>query len=145
MAGVEGTLHALQFHLAEVVRFFSGEALVEPQSGAHFHGAALAGLVQQKKKLNGMDQVRALAQQAFPFANRFPNQIDFAVLQVAQAAVNDAGGAAGDAGGEIVLLDQQGAFAGAGAFARHGDAVDAAADDHHLKVLAFQGGPGFDG
>ena len=105
VAGVEGALHALEFHLTEVVRFLPGEALVDPQSGAHFHGAAMAGLIQQKKKLNGMDQVGTLAQQAFPFADRFPHQIDLTVLQVAQSAVNDSGGTAGNAGREVILLD----------------------------------------
>ena len=144
MAGVERALDALQFHLTQVGGFLAGDALVEPQSGAHFHGAALAVLVQQKKKVNGMHQVRSFAQQAFALAHRFPYQIEFTVLEVAQAAVNDASRPAGDARGEIVLLDQQSALAGAGALARHGDAVNAAADDHHLKVLAFQGGSRFD-
>ena len=58
--------------------------------------------------------------------------------------MNDAGGATGDAGGKIVLLDEQSALAGAGAFAGHGYAVDASADHHHLEVLAFQWRPGFD-
>lgn len=88
-----------------------------------------------------MHQVRALAQQPFPFANRFPYEIDFAVLQVTQAAVNDAGGAAGGAGGEVVLLDQQGAAPGAGAFPRDGNTVNSAANDDDLKALAFERPP----
>jgi len=61
------------------------------------------------------------------------------VLQIAQAAVNDSGRAAGHAGGKVVLFDQQGAFAGAGTFARYGDSVDTAANDDDLEVLGFQG------
>ncbi len=92
-----------------------------------------------------MHQVRALAEQAFALADGFAYQIEFAVLEVAQAAVNDSSGPAGHARGEIVLFDEQSALSGAGTLARDGYSVDAAADDHHVKVLAFQRGSRFYG
>ena len=67
------------------------------------------------------------------------------MLQVAQAAVNDARGAAGNPRGEVILLEQKRAFSGARAFTGDGDAIDAASDDHHVEVLAFERGSGFQG
>jgi hypothetical protein len=56
--------------------------------------------------------------------------------------VNDARGAAGYSGGEVILFDQQGVFACASALPRHSDAIDAPTNHHHLKVLALQRGSG---
>jgi hypothetical protein len=89
--------------------------------------------------------MRAFAQQPLALAQGFADQIEFAVFQVAQAAVDDAGGTAGDAAGEVVLLDQQRAFAGTGAFPGDGNSVDAAADHDEVEVLAVERGAGFDG
>jgi hypothetical protein len=89
-----------------------------------------------------MHEVRFFPKQLFPLAERFPNQTYFTVLQITQAAVNDARGAAGYSRSEVILLDQQGMFARAGALPRYSDAIDAAANHHYLKVLAFQGSSG---
>ncbi len=88
-----------------------------------------------------MHQVRTLAQQAPAFDERLTHQSDLTVFQVAQASVDDAGGPAGGAGGEVVLFDQQRTTAGPGAFSRDGDAVDSAADHDHLEAFAFQRTP----
>jgi hypothetical protein len=117
--------------------------LIEPETGAHLQGTALAVLVQQEEKVYGMHQVRAFAEQALALVNRFAYQIKFAMLEVSQAAVNDAGGPASNARGKIVLFDEQSALSGAGTLARDGHSIDAAADDHHMKVLAFQRGSRF--
>src|ERR1700722_15102007 len=92
-----------------------------------------------------MNEVRSLAQKAFALAQGFADEIDFAVLEIAQTAVDDARGTAGDAGGEVVLLDQKSALAGAGAFAGDRDSVNAAADHDHVEVLAVDGGARFYG
>jgi hypothetical protein len=52
--------------------------------------------------------------------------------------MNDASRAAGRAGREIVLLDQQRAPSGARAFPRNGDTIDSAADHQHMKVLVLE-------
>ena len=57
VAGVECALHTLQFHLAQTRRFSRRKPLVEPQAGAHLHGATLALFVQQKQEVNRMHQV----------------------------------------------------------------------------------------
>ena len=73
-----------------------------------------------------------------PIQGSAADLIKFAMLEVSQAAMNDAGGAAGDARGEVILLQQKRAFAGARTFTGDGDAVYAASDDHHVEVLAFE-------
>jgi hypothetical protein len=67
------------------------------------------------------------------------------MLKVSQAAMDDACRPAGYSRSEIVLLDQQSALAGAGTLARDSHPIDAASDDHHLKVLPFQRGSRFYG
>jgi hypothetical protein len=52
--------------------------------------------------------------------------------------MNDSCGPAAHSGSKIILLHQQGSPAGAGALACHGDAVDAAANHHYVKVLGFE-------
>ena len=138
VAGVEGTLHARHFHLAQVGGFLPRDSLVQPQAGANLHRAALALLVQQEQELHGVDQVRALAQKVIPLAHRLPHQTDFPMLQIAKPAVNDTGGTAGYAGREIVLLHQQRPLPGASTFPGDSDPIDAAADHHDMKALRFQ-------
>src|ERR1700722_4340311 len=139
VAGIEGAVHALQFEFANVACLLARNPLVEPQAGPNFHRAALALLVEQKEKMNRMDQMRTLAQQNFALANRFADKVEFAVFEITNPAVDNAGRAAGNSRGEVVLFDKQRALAGPGALTGNGDAIDAAADDHHLKMLRFQG------
>ena len=82
-----------------------------------------------------MRKVRAVAQQALALAQRFASEGNLAFLQGAQAAQH-AAGAAGRAGGEVMLLDQQRALAGASALACDGNSHDATANHCDLKVLA---------
>jgi hypothetical protein len=63
------------------------------------------------------------------------------VLQVPQSAVDDAGGTAGYSRSEIILFDEQRVFSGASTLPRHSHAIDAAPDNHDLKVLTFQRSP----
>jgi hypothetical protein len=86
-----------------------------------------------------MHQVRSFPQQVFAFAQRFPYQIELPVFQVTQSAMDDARGTAGYPGSKIVLFHQQRVLPSASALPRHGHAVDAPADHHHLKVLVPQG------
>ena len=88
--------------------------------------------------MDRLHQVRAFAQQSFALADGFPHQVEFAMFKVAQTAVDDASGSAGYTRAEVVLLNQQGALAGAGTLARNGDSIDPSTDDHDVKVLAFE-------
>ena len=84
--------------------------------------------------------MRAVAQQLLAFAQRFSSERDIAAFQSVQPA-QDPAGAAGSAGGKVVLFHEKGAFAGARALARDGDTHNAAADDGDLKVLAGERRP----
>ena len=78
--------------------------------------------------------MRRHAQQHFALVQRLAHQPEGAVLEIAQAAVDQLGGGRGGAGGEIVLLDEQHAQAAAGGVAGESGAVDAAADDGEVVV-----------
>ena len=82
--------------------------------------------------------MRTIAEQPHPFAQRFAYLTDFAVLQVAQPAMNEPRGSAGRTGAEVVLLDQQGAALSPSALARNRDAVNPASDHHDLEALAVE-------
>jgi hypothetical protein len=55
-----------------------------------------------------------------------------AVLEVAEAAVDESGRTAGDAGAEVVFLDERHAVAGGGSGVGQSGAVDAAADEDQI-------------
>ena len=80
------------------------------------------------------DHMRRHAQQDFALGQRLAHQAEGAVLEIAQAAVDQLGGGRRGAGGEIVLLDEQHAQAAAGGVAGDAGAVDAAADDGEVEV-----------
>ncbi|OLE14703.1 MAG: hypothetical protein AUG89_00860 [Acidobacteria bacterium 13_1_20CM_4_56_7] len=92
-----------------------------------------------------LDEMRAFGEKAFALAHRLANQAQFTMLQISQATMNDAGGAARNAGGEVILLQQKGALSGARTFTGDRYAVYATSDDHHVEVLAFERGSGFQG
>ena len=90
-----------------------------PQRCAHRHGTPSALVAQGQQKVRGMRQVWLLAQQALALAYRLARESQVAALERAQAAQH-AAGAAGASSREVLLLDQQGALAGARACARDG-------------------------
>jgi hypothetical protein len=82
--------------------------------------------------------MRLLTQEALAFAQRFADQRNLAMLQVSQAAMNDASGAASRARRKVVLLEQQSALARQRALPRNGNAIDAAANYHDIKATAVE-------
>src|SRR6266481_7502566 len=83
-----------------------------------------------------MHQMRRLGHQAFALAQRFTDEVNLAVLQIAQSTMNNAGGAAGCAGSKVMLLHQQHALPAADTFPRNGHAVDSSANDQNVKVAS---------
>src|SRR5256885_12898980 len=83
--------------------------------------------------------MRRLAQQAFALPQGFAHQVDFAVFQITQTAMNNARRPAGSARGKIVLINDQRVLSTQGTLARNGYAIDAAADNEYIKVLARRG------
>ena len=73
--------------------------------------------------------------QLLAFDNDLAGEAQFASFQGAEAAEH-AGRSAGCAGGEVILLHQQRALAGAGTLACDGNAHEATAYDGDLEVLA---------
>ena len=78
--------------------------------------------------------MRRHAQQHFALGQRLAHQAESAVLEIAQAAMDQLGGGRGRAGAKIVLLDKQYAQAAAGGVAGDAGSVDAAADDGEVEV-----------
>ena len=78
--------------------------------------------------------MRHLIQHALAFAQGLTHQTDLSILQIAQSAMDNSGGAAGSAGRKIVLLNQYRAFAPLRALTRNGNTVNAAADYQNVKV-----------
>src|SRR5205807_8961760 len=94
-------------------------------------------LGQRQQKLQRSHQMRRLHQQALTFTQRLTHQPDLSMFQITQAAVNNARGPAGGAGGKIILLHQQRALAPLRTLARNRDAVNAAANYQNVKALVF--------
>jgi hypothetical protein len=80
-------------------------------------------------------------QQAFALAQRFTHQGEFAVLEIAQTAVDDARGATGGATGEVIFLNQQNAFSTAGTLARDSGSIDSAADYNYIEAFSVEISP----
>src|SRR5579864_7314371 len=122
----------------------AGPAMVKPKPGADGDGAAHEWpslMTEREQKLHGTDQIRIATEQPVALAQRLPHQGDFAVFQIAQPAVNNAGRAAAGAGSKIILLHHGHFFAAAGTLPRNGDPVDTSADDQDIKALTVKRGP----
>ncbi len=75
------------------------------------------------------DDVGRGAPQHLALDQRLVDQTEFAIFEVAQAAVNELGGRRRGGAGEIAGLGEEDAEAPAGGVAGNAAAVDAAADD----------------
>src|SRR5690242_16033361 len=111
----------------------ASQAPVQPEPGADGEGTASAILIESQQKMNWVHQMRTLLQQASPFQQRLANQPELSMFQVAQATVDDAGGAAGGAGREVMLLQQKSAASGKGTFPGYGHTVNSATNHDHVK------------
>ena len=78
-------------------------------------------------------EVRRVAAEPLPLAQRLVHEPHVAVLQVAQAAVHQLRALRRRAAGEVVPLDERGAQAAAGGIERHAGAGDPAADHEHVE------------
>ena len=79
-------------------------------------------------------EVRRVAAQPLPLAQRLVHEAHVAVLQVAQAAVHELRALRRRAAGEVVPLDERGAQPAAGGIERHAGAGDPAADHEHVEL-----------
>ena len=79
-----------------------------------------------------MDEVRRVAQQIAAFAQRFAHERQAALLQIADATVNEFRAATGSGLSEIGLLDQRRAIAARRRFDRRGQTARAATNHQHI-------------
>jgi len=82
------------------------------------------------------DQVRRQRDHQLALEQRFADQAEVEVLQVAQAAVNQLAGAARGPGGVVGAFEQRDAVAAACGIERDPGTGDAAADNYDIEVLA---------
>ena len=116
--------------------------IVDEQAGPQQPGRAQPRRRRQHEP-HGTDEMRRHPQQDFALDQRLAHQPEPAVLEIAQAAVDQLGGGRRGAGREVVLLDQQHAKTAAGGVAGDAGAVDAAADDGEIEIRhAPPAGPG---
>ena len=129
--------------------------VVERQPDLDHQGAAFAGPVQQIEELErGVQHARAPAedgnggaqrlgivgrvlQHQAAFAQRFIDQAELAIFQVADAAVQHVRGAGAGAAAKVAAFNQQRVDAVDGQVAQSADAIDAAADDQHGDFWLF--------
>ena len=83
-----------------------------------------------------LDQVGGVAAQALALVERFVDEPDLALLEVAQAAVDQLGRLRRRARGEVVALDERGAQPTGGGVEGAPDAGDAAADHEHVERVS---------
>jgi hypothetical protein len=108
---------------------------VQTDAGEPVRALALEGRHQHRQRLDQMgrelDEQRALEQ-------RLAHQAEVEVLQVAQAAVDQLGGTARGAGGEVGALDQGHAVAARGGVERDAGPGDATADDGEVERVPLE-------
>ena len=102
--------------------------VVEEEPDADHPRRAQVRLVRQHER-ERLDEVRRDGEQHLALGERFGDQPELVVLEVAQAAVDELGAPLRRGRREVVLLDQQHRQAAARRVARDAGAVDAAADD----------------
>jgi hypothetical protein len=85
------------------------------------------------------DEVGGISQEQAAFVQGLADEMKLAVLEVAQAAVDEFGGNAGSTGGEIPLVDQADAEAAKGGVQGDTGSGDAAAEDKQVEGAVREG------
>ncbi len=116
-----------------------GEGVIEHEPGGELPAGDASALVDGPDEGEGPDEVGSEPQEAIALDAGLEDEAEVAVLEVADAAVDEAGGAAGGAGGEVLALDEGDAQAPEGGIASGARAGDAAADDEDIELLGGEG------
>jgi hypothetical protein len=117
-------------------KFAPRQPVVQEQAGPDQQRRALAGVVRHDEAQRPHD-VRRAAQQQFAFDQCLAHQAELAMLEIAQAAVNQLARGGRRVRGEVVFFAQHHAQAAAGGVARDAGAVDPAADYQHIAIDSF--------
>ena len=119
----------------------AAQMVVEEETEADQRPGAEAGMVRQHEAQRPGD-VRRHPQQHLALGQRRAHQPELAVLEVAQAAMDQLGRGRGGGAGEVALFDEQHGEAAPGGVAGNAAPVDAAADDGKVERLSHCGGAG---
>ncbi len=111
------------------------QGVIELEAGDELPALQAGALVDGPDEGQGAHQVGGEPQQPVALDAGFEDEAEVAVLQVAHAAVDEAGGAAGGAGGEVLALHECHAQAPQGGVASDAATGDAAADDEDIELL----------
>ena len=87
-----------------------------------------------------LDQMRGQAKQPFALAQRLAHQRDVAMLQIAQAAVDEPAGPVGRAAADIFALDQRHPQAARGRVPRDASSINPRANDDQIEDRSRRGG-----
>jgi hypothetical protein len=89
----------------------------------------------------GSDDVRGGVEEYFPLDQRFMDETEVVLLEIAQTAVDKLGRGGGRGGGEIAFLAEKNRKAAAGGIASNAATVDATADDGKIENLTQHSAP----
>ncbi len=91
--------------------------------------------IEREQEVLETDEVRRQAQEAGPLAERLADEVDLHLLQVPEAAVDQAAGAGRGSDGDVVLLHQRDPEAAADGIEERPGAHDPAPDDEQVPGL----------
>ena len=80
-----------------------------------------------------------MSQEELPLGERFAHEPDFAVLEIAQTAMDQTCGPSRCASGKVVAFEQQHAQTTPGGVPRDCRAIDATADDGDIEIVDQRG------
>jgi hypothetical protein len=115
----------------------AAEMVVEEETEADHPGRAPRRLIRHDEAERA-HQMRRDAQKDLALGERFAHEAELVMLEITQPAMDELGGGRGRAAGEIVALGERDGEAAAGGVARDPGAVDAAADDEKIDLVAPQ-------
>ena len=110
-----------------------GDNVVEGEAGAIFQ-AFPSAVVDREDEGNRTHETGGQAQQQAAFGAGLTDEPELAVAKIAEAAVDEFGGAAAGAGGEIAGFDESGSQAAGGGVEGDAAAGDAAADHEQIEL-----------
>ncbi len=114
-------------------RLAPAEVVVEEEAGAQHPRGAQMRLVRQHERQR-LDDVRRLPQHDLALGERFADQPELVLLEIAEAAVDQLRAPLRRGRRDVALLDDQHLEAAAGGVARDPCAIDAGADDHEIEL-----------
>ena len=133
VAFVEILLEGLEIDGRSALVSVARELSIKPETCSQFESGMSAGFVQREHKASGTHEMRTLIEEAFALAQGFANEAELSIFEVPKSAVNDARGATGGSGGEVVLFEKEHTPACARTLSRNGDTVDSSTDHYDFE------------